>query len=204
MLVVDDHPVVLEGIRTLLKAPYAVVGTAESGDQALGFLQRRAVDAMLVDYSMKGLSCAELIRQSKVSHPDIRVVVLSMHDDVSVVRDVMEAGADAFVLKQDSPDQLLAALVNVMAGQRFFSTGAAGALSRPASQSEILSDREKEIVTLIVQEFNSREIAEKLFISENTVETHRKNIFRKTGVDNLVGLVKFALANGLLPKSGNP
>lgn len=204
MLVVDDHPVVLEGIRTLLKAPYAVVGTAESGDQALGFLQRRAVDAMLVDYSMQGLSCAELIRQSKVSHPDIRVVVLSMHDDVSVIRDVMEAGADAFVLKQDSPDQLLAALVNVMAGQRFFSTGAAGALSRTAKHSEILSDREKEIVTLIVQEFNSREIAEKLFISENTVETHRKNIFRKTGVDNLVGLVKFALANGLLPKSGNP
>lgn len=201
VLLVDDHPVVLEGIRALLQPPFACRSIAESGEHALELLEQDDFAVLIADYAMRGISCSDLIHGALVRRPGLRIIILTMHDDPALIREVLQAGAQAFILKQDSPDAVMAALHAVMEGKTWMSPGAEKSLSIAAHVEEVLTERERQIVLLIAQEFNSRQIAEKLFISENTVEAHRRNIFRKTGVTNLVGLVRLAYDRGWIPRS---
>lgn len=195
VLLADDHPVVLEGIRSMLKSPFLVAATATSAEGALAQLQQSAFDILLADYSMNGMPAADFIRRALKIRSELRVVVLSVHDDASVVREVINAGASAFVNKQDTLEEVIDALSSVLEGRVYLSRSVAGALTQPAGP--VLTPRETEILKLIVGEKSSREIAELLSISENTVETHRKNILRKTGAANMAGLVRYAFANRL-------
>lgn len=204
LFLVDDHGVLLAGLKSLLRdeLPEAkVVGTAETGREALERLENVEIDVLVTDHSMPGMDGLELIRAIKQSRPELRVIVLSMYDELHLFRELEQEGIDGYVLKQDSNSELTAAIRDVMNGGRYVSPRLRRALREHESQASdgsMLTRRERQILKLIITELSNQQIAEKLFISVLTVETHRKNIFRKTGAGSLVGLVNFAHANGLV------
>lgn len=199
ILLIDDHPVVLQGIRSVITSPFEVTAAAPSGEAALEILRTQDVNLVVTDYELPGLSGASLVRAIRGVQPEAGIIALSMHDDPSVVREMLQAGCSGYVLKKDPPEVMLKALQTVAEGRRFFSEDIAELLIQSPEQDQgVLTERELEILRLIAREFSSRQIAEILFISERTVETHRKNILRKTGTTNLVGLMKYAWANNLI------
>jgi len=202
ILLVDDHRILLEGTASLLSglADYEVAATASSGKEAIELLKSQDFDILVTDYELPDFSGLDIIRVAHSINPDIKVIVLSMHDDPSVVRELLQANIDSFVLKNDAHSSLLQALDKVTSGKKYFSDEISEILVRqlnsPLEKSE-LSPRETEIIKLIVRDFSTKQIAEVLFISEKTVDTHRKNILRKTACSSLVSLVNYAHAHHL-------
>lgn len=203
VVLADDHSILLDGLANLVgrQDGLNVVGTASNGRQALDLVLDGPVDLLITDHSMPDMNGHALVREVRRQRPDVVVIVLTMHEELHLYKEMKEAGAQGYVLKKDSHSELIAAIDAVRAGTTYVSPVVAQAIARAErnpDQGRLLSKREKEILRLIVTEHTNREIAEKLFISELTVETHRKNIFRKTGAGSLVGLVNFAHANGLI------
>ncbi len=202
ILLVDDHRILLEGTKTILEASsdqYKVKDMASSVDQALELLKRNDYDVLITDYEMPGMTGMELIQIAKTINADLKTIVLSMHDEPAVVKELLKLGLNGFVLKSDSHTDIMEALKRVEEGKIFLSQNISQMLihhtEKPNSSS--LTPREQEIVKLIVKEYSTKQIAEILFISEKTVETHRKNILKKTETSNLVGLTKYAIKHGL-------
>jgi two-component system nitrate/nitrite response regulator NarL len=200
VLLVDDHPILLEGMKNLIRDPFEVTHTATSGLVALDYIKVTEFDLLITDYEMPGITGLELVKAARIAQPEIKIIVLSMHDDPAVVKELLRSGVSGYILKKDTYKNLTDALQKVMEGKRFLSDEVAELLINLPEEEErgVLTTREIEILKLITKEFNSRQIAEVLFISERTVETHRKNILKKTGATNLVGLVKYAYANNLV------
>ena len=200
VLLVDDHPILLEGMKNLIRDPFEVTHTATSGLAALDYIKSAEFDLLITDYEMPGITGLELVKAARIAQPEIKIIVLSMHDDPAVVKELLRSGVSGYILKKDTYKNLTDALQKVMEGKRFLSDEVAELLINLPEEEErgVLTSREIEILKLITKEFNSRQIAEVLFISERTVETHRKNILKKTGATNLVGLVKYAYANNLV------
>ncbi len=200
VLLVDDHPILLEGMKNLIRDPFEVTHTATSGLAALDYIKSTEFDLLITDYEMPGITGLELVKAARIAQPEIKIIVLSMHDDPAVVKELLRSGVSGYILKKDTYKNLTDALQKVMEGKRFLSDEVAELLINLPEEEErgVLTSREIEILKLITKEFNSRQIAEVLFISERTVETHRKNILKKTGATNLVGLVKYAYANNLV------
>ena len=202
VLLADDHRILLDGLNSLIDSSetFKVKHAAAGGQEALDYLKKHDYDILVTDYEMPGLTGLELTKAAKAIQPEIKVVVLSMHDDPTVVKEMLREGANGYLLKKDSHRTLLAALQKVVEGKRFLSDEISEILIHAQDEEEkgTLTSREREILKLVAKEFNSRQIAEILFISERTVETHRKNILRKTGASNLVGLIKYAYANNLI------
>lgn len=203
VLLVDDHRILLEGVKNLINGlpGFEVKATASAGFEALNLLKQQDFDILVTDYEVPELSGLELIKAARAAQPEIKTIVLSMHEDASVVRELLRAGINGYVLKKDTHTALVEALAKVVENKRYFSEEVSDVMVQMANGPDdegALTAREKEILRLVVKEFNSRQIAEILFISERTVETHRKNILRKTGCGNLVALVKFAYANNLV------
>ncbi len=199
-MLVDDHPILLEGMKNLIRDPFEVTHTATSGLAALDYIKVTEFDLLITDYEMPGITGLELVKAARIAQPEIKIIVLSMHDDPAVVKELLRSGVSGYILKKDTYKNLTDALQKVMEGKRFLSDEVAELLINLPEEEErgVLTTREIEILKLITKEFNSRQIAEVLFISERTVETHRKNILKKTGATNLVGLVKYAYANNLV------
>ena len=201
VLLVDDHRILLEGMKSLIRDPFMVREVASSGMQALNLVKTTDFDLLITDYEMPDINGLELVKAAKAAQPEIKVIVLSMHDDPAVVKELLRSGALGYILKKDTHKSLAEALTKVMEGKRFLSDEIAEMLINTTNDEEekgVLTTREVEILKLVAKEFNSRQIAEILFISERTVETHRKNILKKTGASNLVGLIKYAFANNLI------
>ena len=173
---------------------------ASGGTEALNFLKKTEYDILVTDYEMPGITGLQLVKAARTLQPEIKIIVLSMHDDPSVVKEMLREGVNGYILKKDSHRTLEEGLKKVMEGKRFLSDDISEILIHANDEEEKgpLTSRETEVLRLVAKEFNSRQIAEILFISERTVETHRKNILRKTGASNLVGLVKYAYANNLI------
>ena len=146
---------------------------------------------------MKGL---ELIKIAKTVLPEIKTIVLSMHDEPSVIRELLKIGADGFILKKDTHQSIIDALDKVTRGKKFLSEDVSEILIHGIDddKNKDLTPREVEITKLIAKEYSTKQIADILFISERTVETHRKNILKKTGTNNVVGLVRYAYKNNLV------
>lgn len=203
LLLVDDHRILLDGTRNLFAnhPVYAVNGTASSGKEARELLRARPWDFMVVDFQLPDCTGLDLLREARKIIPGIKVLALTMHDDPAVVREFIREGVDAFLLKSDPYEELILALDKICEGRKYFSTTIseilAQATAEPAKPT-VLTPREKEILALVVQEFTTKEIADKLFISENTVETHRKNMLRKTECKNWPGLIAWAYKHQLL------
>lgn len=200
VLLVDDHLILLDGLKSLVRDPFEVKAITSSGLEALNYIKSTEFDVLITDYEMPGISGLELVKVARVSQPEMKIIVLSMHDDPSVVRELLQLGALGYLLKKNSGTHLAEALHKVIEGKRYLSNEIAELLiNAPVDEEKgVLTSREVEILKLVAKEFNSRQIAEVLFISERTVETHRKNILRKTGATNLVGLIKYAYANNLI------
>lgn len=196
ILLVDDHPILLEGSKNLINSSelFEVTFTAKSAESAIELLKSEDFDILISDYEMGDLSGGEVVQIAKVAQPDIKTIILSMHDSPSVVKELLQLGVDGYVLKSDSHESILAALNKVTSGKRFLSDDIASLLIDGLDQKQLtsLTPREEEIVKLIVKEYSTKQIAEILFISERTVETHRKNILKKTKSSNLVALIKYA------------
>jgi len=203
ILLVDDHTILLDGIRSLLQQEedLEVVGQANCAENALELLKKQEVDLVITDFSMPGMDGLSLIRTLKRISPQTKIILLSMHDEVHLIKEILKAGVNGYVLKKDTHKELLNAVREVKQGKVYLSSDVnkvlISNLDNP-DEGKLLTDREREILKLIAKEYTNRDIAEELFISERTVETHRKNIFRKTGTNSLVGLIKFAYANNLV------
>jgi DNA-binding NarL/FixJ family response regulator len=203
ILLVDDHTILLDGVKSLLsqEEDLQVVGQASSAEAALEFLKKQDVDLIITDYSMPGMDGLSLLNAVKRITPTTRIIMLSMHDEVHLVKEILKAGVNGYVLKKDTHKELLNAIHDVRNGKVYLSSDVNKMLIMNLNnpdEGKLLTDREREILKLIAKEYTNKNIAEELFISERTVETHRKNIFKKTGTNSLVGLIKFAYANNLI------
>ena len=211
LLLTDDHIVVTEGIKLLLSdiPDIQCVAEARNGQQALELLDKGNIDVALMDIEMPvmdGIKCTEMISQR---FPQVKVIAISIYADYPHVQSMIKAGAKGYLLKNCGKQELEQSIRKVHAGGTFFSddltetllAGMHGKFVKKEGASHFLptlSRREKEILKLIVDEATTTEIAEKLFISAGTVETHRHNMMNKLGVRNTAGLVRVALTHGLL------
>jgi two-component system, NarL family, nitrate/nitrite response regulator NarL len=205
VLLVDDHQIVLDGLRSLLDQDpsFDVMGAFSDPERALAYLSVQTPDILLTDYSMPQMSGLELARKAKLLQPTIKAALLSMHDEPSVVKEAMKMGINGFLLKNIQQTELKEALRKIYSGLMYISAEITTQLLHHHVIEEgdsKLTDRELEILKLITKEFSNKQIAEALHISERTVETHRKNIFRKTGTTSLVGLINYAYANKIVGK----
>jgi DNA-binding NarL/FixJ family response regulator len=203
ILLVDDHAILLDGIKNLLEKEdgLIVAGLADSAEKALEFLKTNDVDIIVTDFHMPGMDGLSLVNTVKRIQPNIKTIILSMHDETHLVKEILKAGVNGYVLKKDTHKELLDAIHDVINGRVYLSRDISKILITNLQNPEegrLLTDREREILKLIAKEYSNKEIAEELFISERTVETHRKNIFKKTATSSLVGLIKFAYANNLI------
>lgn len=203
LLIVDDHRIVLDGLKSLFDQDdhFEIIGAASSAEEALRFLQIRIPDILLTDFRLPGLNGLELAMVVKQKFPSIKRVILSMHDEALLVKQILKEGIDGYLLKSIQQSELKIALRQIMDGYPYVSpeiTRMVLADMNSEQPDELLSERERQVLNLIARECSNKQIAEKLFISERTVETHRKNIFRKTNTTSLVGLIKYAFANKLI------
>ena len=204
ILIADDHQMFREGMRSLIDGidNLEVIGEAATGEETLEFLKQHSTDIVLLDYNMPNLTGLETVIQIKKQNISVKIIMLTMHNKREIIRDVQKAGVNGYLLKDSSREQLIEAITTVQLGEPYFIDEIQDALVDsyriPFEKKVIrLTPREKDVLKLICEEYTTHEIADKLFISVNTVETHRKNLFSKTGVKNGIGLVKFALTNGL-------
>ncbi len=202
LYIVDDHQIMIDGIKALLtnKPAFEIIGENTNPINALEEIKKNTPDIVISDINMKEMSGIELTKQLKEIFPDLKILALSMFGDKETISEMLEAGINGYVLKNTGTDELVTALTKLSINQPFFSDEVTTEMMRVIStpktpQKEIihLTPREIEIVKLISEEYNNAKIGDKLFISERTVETHRKNIFRKTNTKSVAGLIKFAI-----------
>jgi two-component system, NarL family, nitrate/nitrite response regulator NarL len=204
VVLVDDHHIVLDGLKSLLETDqdFSIIAALQSAEEVLEFFKKEQPDILLTDYTLPGMSGLDLFKRIRAAYPKVKVAVLSMHDEASLVRNVLKEGVNGYLLKNIQQFELRNALKQISMGFPYVSPEITKImmmeLKQPEHKSELLTEREKEILKLIAKEFSNKQMAEKLFISERTVETHRKNIFRKTNTNTLVGLIKFAFEHNLV------
>jgi DNA-binding NarL/FixJ family response regulator len=201
ILIADDHKIVRDGLKRILAgSELEVAAEAASGDEALALVKAQSFDIALVDMSMPGLSGIALVKRLKEERPKMKVLVLSMHGEHQYAARALKAGASGYLTKDSAADQLLGALRKIAAGGVHISDAAASALvASPAGAShESLSDREFEVMRLLVEGLGPSEIGEKLHLSVKTVSTHKTRILEKLGLGSTAELVRYALENKLL------
>lgn len=199
---VDDQNIFLEGLHALVKSieGFQVVALALNGEEAIQKMEKAQVDVVLMDISMPVLSGIEALEIIKAKSPQIKVIMLSTHNDRATIEKAIRNGADGYLLKNSSRVELENAVNGVMRGETYFMDEIKDVMINSFRSENVateirLTPREIDVLKLICDELTTAEIAEKLFVSVNTVETHRKNLLHKTGAKNVIGLVKFALEN---------
>jgi two-component system, NarL family, response regulator NreC len=210
VFITDDHELYLEGLCLLLKKQEGVevVGTSLSGKELLAKLPDTDTEVLLLDVNLPDIEEEELLKRIRQQRPSIKVLYLTMMRGTRYIHKLMKYGVQGYLLKNAGIDELNTAIRTVASGGEYFSkeinifdvnNDFRNTITIDDKQvSEILSKREIEILKLICKEFSNGEIAEKLFLSISTVETHRKNLIAKLGVNNTVGLVKYAIRNNLI------
>jgi two-component system, NarL family, response regulator NreC len=206
VLIVDDHPVVRRGLRLLLEAEGDIEAVGEAGNLQEAVFRARSLkpDVILMDIVMPGASGIEATRAVLEERPETKVLVLSMQDDPSYVREAFAAGADGYILKEAADEEVVGAVREVARGRRYVhpALGArlvvAEAEERARSEADPLSDREREVLRLLALGHTNQEIAKSLFLSVRTVETHRAHIMQKLGLSTRAELVRYAMQQGLV------
>ncbi|HEY1512631.1 MAG TPA: response regulator transcription factor [Gaiellaceae bacterium] len=206
ILVVDDHAVVRSGLKLLLSAEpdLEVVGEAGNAREAVFEVRAQKPDVVLLDVVMPGESGIEAVPKLLHESPETKVLVLSMQDDPNYVREAFAAGASGYVLKEAADAEVVDAIRQVADGGSYVHPVlgarmvAADAQAKAAAAADPLSDREREVLTLLALGHTNQEIAKQLYISVRTAETHRAHIMRKLGLETRAALVRYAIAHGLL------
>jgi DNA-binding NarL/FixJ family response regulator len=204
IMLVDDHPLVRDGLRARLEAVphFRVVAEADSGAEALALAGSTRIDLVLMDITMRDGSGIEATARLYANFPDIAVLILSMHDKLEYVTQAMQAGARGYVLKDAPGKDIVLAIDTVVAGGIYYSAAVARQLARPATQDNQLTSREQEVLRHIANGESNKQIARALDLSVRTVETHRLNIKRKLGIEGQAELIKFAVQHGRFGGSG--
>jgi DNA-binding NarL/FixJ family response regulator len=209
VFLVDDHHLVRSGLRLLLAAQpdLDIVGEASNGLELLVQLPTTPTDVVLLDLNMLGMDGPETARQLQAQYPAVRVLALSMLDKESDIYQMLDAGASGYLLKSTSMEEIVTGIRTVAAGGQFLCTAAglhklragsnesATTLDQPVSD---ISKRETEVLRLIAEGLTTGEIADKLFVSKRTIETHRQNLLDKTQAKNTAALIRLAMTEGLI------
>jgi two-component system, NarL family, response regulator NreC len=210
VLVADDHAIVREGLGIMLgnQPDMEVVGLATNGREAIRMVDQYQPDVAVMDISMPELNGIEAISQMLPRHPNIKVIVLSIHETKPYVYRALKAGAKGYLIKETAGLEVVDAVREVYRGERYLSQRIADLLtdisfrslenSGETSPLEQLSPREREILQLVAEGKTSQEIAERLSISSKTVDTYRSRLMRKIGVEDMAGLIKFAIQHGVI------
>lgn len=201
VLIVDDHFMVVEGIKSLLQGDpgLELVGAASSGATCLDMVQQHKPEVVLMDINLPDDDGTQLCRKLKTRFPGVFVIGLSTFNKLSVIERMMDNGASGYLLKNASQAELSDAIHQAVKGKTFLSRDIQVTMRESkAESSPVLTRREKEILALIADGFTNQEIADRLFVSVTTVDTHRKNLLQKLMAKNTAALVKIAMDNGLL------
>lgn len=195
IMLVDDHPLVRDGLRARLEAVphFRVVAEADGADDALRQAGAEQVDLVLMDINMRGTNGIEATNRLCSAFPHIAVLILSMHDKLEYVSQAMQAGARGYVLKDAPGKDIVLAIETVMSGGIYYSAALARQLAHPMAQDNQLTVREQEVLQHIAAGQSNKQIARDLDLSVRTVETHRLNIKRKLGIEGQAELIKFAV-----------
>lgn len=210
IILADDHPIVRRGLRSVLEVEkdFSLIGEAGDGIEAVRLVENLTPNILITDMMMPGLTGLEVTRQVRHRVPKVKIIILSMHAAESYVLEALRNGANGYVLKDSAADELVHAIREVLAGRRYLSSQ----LSERAietyiqkSESSItdsydsLTNREREVLKLAAEGCTNNEIAERLFISPRTAETHRANLMKKLSLSNHTELIRYAIRRGLLP-----
>lgn len=203
IVLIDDHQMLIDGIKSLLSGAknFEVIAEFTSAKKLLEQINELNPYIVITDINMPEMNGIELTLELKKNYPSIKILALSMHGDKAMISKMIDAGVSGYILKNTGKTELLEALTQISSGNFFYGREVANELIR-AKQNDSnevnLTPREIEIIKLIAKEKSNLQIANELSISERTVETHRKNIFRKTNTKSVIGLVKFAMEKGVV------
>jgi DNA-binding NarL/FixJ family response regulator len=210
ILLVEDHNIVRDGIKSLFKSVkgFQVLADLANGEAALAFLDKNpAVDIVVTDISMPKINGLQLTKAVKEKFPACKVLVLSMHNDEEYINQAVEAGADGYLLKDSEKDELIKAIEKIRNGEKYFSYNVSNIIisnmlnvekKKNHASNYQLSEREKEVLKLIVEGLSNKLIASKLFVSTRTVDAHRYNIMQKMQVKNTAEMVRTAIQENLV------
>ncbi len=207
IIIADDHQIVRDGITAMLEDydEIQVKGEAANGEEVLELCKTTDVDLIIMDLNMGSMGGIEATKRVKEKYPAIKILALTMMKDEQQIRDMVRAGGSGYIFKNSGIEGLVEAIETVMEGELYFSDEAVHSLvmNKPEVSSEdhgetALTDRELEVLELICREYTNKEIAEELYISVRTVDSHRRNLLQKTGAKNTAGLVRYAMKHNLL------
>lgn len=208
VIIVDDHQLIIDGLEAIIKQDSSLNFAAycNNGKELVDTLGKITCDVVLLDIDMPVMNGIDACKLVKKQWPEIKVIIISMHREKSVIKKVMEYGADGYLIKNCDAEELSGAIQKVNKGQKHFSGDVTESLLEeqhinPTNHLETLADlteREKEILILIAEGNSNKEIGERLFISHRTVDTHRTNLTKKLNVKNIAGLIRFAYSSGLV------
>ncbi|MBW2055902.1 MAG: response regulator transcription factor [Deltaproteobacteria bacterium] len=212
ILIAEDHTILREGLRAMLSsnADFDVVGEAEDGREAVRFVESLAPDLVLLDLSLPRMSGIDAIREIKKRHPETKVIALTVHKTEEYVLEALRAGADGYILKDATLNELLMGIKSVLKGRAYLSPGVSDKViegylagkktARIGTPWDTLTRREKEILKLIAEGYRNKEIAGYLYISVKTVEKHRANLMKKLNLHGISELTALAIEKGLVTK----
>lgn len=213
LLVVDDHQLVLDGLVSIVSElnGFEIKGSARNGKEGIQLANLLNPDIILMDIDMPVMNGLEATRRIKAENPESKIIILTMHNEASLIKKVMDIGADGYLLKNSDREEFHNALCSVSKGKSYFSAEVTQSLLNPTKsnksnfeisqdtlQLSTLTEREIDVLKLIAEGLSNKEIGEQLFISHRTVDTHRTNLMRKLDVHNIAGLIKFSIKNGLV------
>ena len=206
-LIVEDQTIMRDGLQALLASEpdFEMIGATAEGESTIRAATTLHPDIILMGLSMPHMSGTNIITQIKRKHPEIKIVVLTFHNEDKFIQAALQAGADAYVLKDDSREELFAALHAAVTGRRYLSPSILervikGYLDRTAETPSwvILTDRERQVMKLIAEGYRTKDIAARLTLSPRTVETHRTNLMKKLDLTSVSAVTAYAIANGII------
>jgi DNA-binding NarL/FixJ family response regulator len=210
IFLVEDHTILREGLRALLTAEpnFEIIGEAADGREAVRFVEKQVPDLILMDLSMPRMTGMDAIREIKKRYPATKIIALTVHKTEEYLRTTLQAGADGYVLKDATHEELMLAIQNVLKGKTYLSPGVSDKVIEgylegkesqiPSSTLGLLSQREREVLKLIAEGYKNKEIAADLCISLKTVEKHRANLMKKLDLHNAAALTAYAIEQGLV------
>lgn len=205
ILIVDDHQLVIDGLKAFFEnsEEFQVIGEANNGEEAINCAQILGPEVILMDIDMPVLSGIQATQEIKRNLPEIKILIISMHDEKSLIKKLMEMGVDGYLLKNSSRNEVFDAIETVLKDEKYFSEDVLISVKGEKNKlyekdEDDLTEREIEIIKLISQGMTNKDIGEELNISHRTVDTHRTNLMKKLEVTNVAGLIRYAYRNNLV------